>query len=103
MRHEQSAFAANARVEAVTARAVAHAAEQRVLIGRMMHQHPGHPGIFFFQAARRNTPALAAVVAEQDTPVRMNSLSPPNSRRTSAAAQHHASARHEMPFMRIAV
>src|ERR671923_1511689 len=97
----QRAFAFDACIEAVPSRTIAHATEERLRIARMAQQHPRHPGIFFLQSLSRDAPIFAGVVAKQDTPMRMGSLSAPNPRRTSTAAQHHAwrIPREKMPFV----
>src|SRR5215470_470847 len=70
-----------------------------------MQQHPGHPWIFLFQTLGGKAPALAAVVAQHDVSLGVHLLTRPHSRRTFAAAHHHAwrLTRQEMPLVRIAV
>src|SRR5215471_4391977 len=54
----------DSRIEPVTPRAIAHAAEERLCVARMVQKHPRHPGIFLFQTSRRDAPILAGIVAE---------------------------------------
>src|SRR6478672_6689719 len=103
--HVESAFTLHASVKPIAARTVSHAAEKRVRIGRMVQQHPGHPGIFPFQSLSRHAPGLATVIAEQNASMWVNFFPAPNARRTLAAALNHARriARHEVPLMGITV
>src|SRR5262249_52389849 len=92
-------------VESITARAVAHTAEKRVLIAGMVQQHPRHPRIFFRQTPGRDAPIFPTVVAQQDVTLGIHFLARPHARRTPATTENHprSVSRQEVPFVGIAM